>query len=151
MNRPPLNTPPLPSLGTNALTFSVRGSSGGPHCPRSARVRTEEGGAGEGTGRGDSQGGREERGGRTDTSFLQEGRREDEVRRREVAQGAGEGVMEPEQREIKELRGVSVSLESRDAFRTFPPPSYLQPEKGKASPRSTVASAAEPLSSPKDS
>ena len=58
MNRPPLNTPPLPSLGTNALTFSVRGSSGGPHCPRSARVRTEEGGAGEGTGRGDSQGGR---------------------------------------------------------------------------------------------
>ena len=91
MNRPPLNTLPLPSLGTNVLTFSVRGSSGGPHSPRSARVRTEGGGAGEGTGRGDSQGGREERGGK-EARCLQEGRREDEVRRREEASvGQGQG------------------------------------------------------------
>ena len=45
MNRPPLKTLPQPSLGTNALTFSVRASSGGPHSPRS-----EGGGQGRGPG-----------------------------------------------------------------------------------------------------
>lgn len=37
------------------------------------------------------------------------------------------GEMEPEQREIKGLRGVGVSLQSRDASRTFPP--HHQPEQ----------------------
>ena len=135
MNRPPLNTPPLPSLGTNALTFSVRGSSGGPHCPCSARVRTEEGGAGEGTGRGDSQGGREERGGRTDTSFLQEGRREDEVRRREVAQGAGAGGDGARTERDKGAQRRECEFGEQRCFQNFPSSILSPTREGEGKPK----------------
>lgn len=61
------------------------------------------------------------------------------------------GEMEPEQREIKGVRGADVSLESRDASRTFPP--HLQPEqrRGRQAQGAPLISATEPLPSPKDS